>query len=83
MIMGIIKTTTYECDLCGKQSEHSDFNNGNESGNGSLKLTGNRGAVSYGGDWGGSNYSIKKILCFSCADKVIDYIKQLESTFKR
>ena len=72
--MGIIETKTYECDLCGKQSKHSDFNNGNESGSGKLKFTGNRGAQSYGGDWGGSNYIIEKLLCFSCSDKLRDYI---------
>lgn len=75
--MGTIVTKTYQCDLCLKQSEHSDFNNGHEEGSGRLKLTGSRGAVSYNGDWGGSNYSIEKLLCFSCSDKVRDYIKVL------
>lgn len=81
--MGIIEKKIYECDCCGKQSEKRDFNNGNECGSGRLSLTGSSGGLCYGGDWGGSNYDFKKLLCFSCAAKVIKHLKDLSEKSKQ
>lgn len=80
--MAIIETITYECDCCGRQSGTNDFNNGSRCGSGNLTLSGNSGALCYGGDWGGSNYNIKLLLCFECADKVSEYLSTLSKQRK-
>lgn len=75
--MAIIETKVYECDCCGRQSDESDFNTGDVCGAGALTLSGHTGWMRYNGDWGGSNYSIKKLLCFSCAEKVTEFLREL------
>lgn len=80
--MAIIETKTYECDCCGRQSDKSDFNTGSVCGYGNLTLSGSHGGMSYNGDWGGLSYNIKKLLCFSCAEKISEYISKLSKELK-
>ncbi len=80
--MAIIETKIYECDCCGRQSQQSDFSDGVRSGNGNLTLTGSSGGMAYNGDWGGSNYNIKKLLCFSCVDKISEHLNKLSKELK-
>jgi hypothetical protein len=80
--VAIIETKTYECDCCGRQSQHRDFNNGVQSGSGNLSLSGTSGGMSYNGDWGGCNYNIKKMLCFDCVEKVSSHLNKLSKELK-
>lgn len=72
--MGIEKTTNYVCDLCGRKSHNVDFSDSNNSGHTTLRLNGSRGSRSIQGDWGGMNINEELLLCFSCTDKIVEFI---------
>ena len=76
--MGIQTKTIYTCDCCGLESEKSDFNNGSQEGASKFLLSGHYGAISFGGDWGGSNYKIDQFLCFKCAEELKEKYSELK-----
>ena len=74
--MGIIKKTMYCCDFCGKETECSDFTEGNNSGYLIVDIKGNRGSRTYDGSWGGNNIKRDYLICYECSDDLLGFIEE-------
>lgn len=78
--MAIVKTETYICDICKKESGSSNFQDRNNCGICSIAITGHVGSKTFQGDWGGISIDKKyKHVCWECSPKIIHYIEQLKS----
>ena len=77
-MMGVETKTIYTCDCCGRESDRDDFNNGSECGSSKLSIAGSIGGRSYNGGWGGANHSIKQLLCFQCARRLINFYGEMK-----